>query len=167
VGENDCQESLTEIRLCHTEGQLKNCHDENDQPDPSPLHPCTPSRVRHMEEFLRLMTFGMPPNQRRIVLNSLWRVFVSAHIALACGWLSVTGFPGFAKADDVEKLKRGQVAAAAEVVAQNIFDTRVRQCQASTPESRQFYAARLQNLLTRYVELTAREYSRVPTCGEL
>lgn len=120
-----------------------------------------------MEELLKLMTLGLTPNQRRLVLNSLWRIVVSVHIALACGWLSVTGFPGFAKATDVELLKRGQVDAAAEVVAQNIFDTRVRQCQALTPESRQFYAARLQALLTRYVELTQREYSRMPACGEL
>lgn len=120
-----------------------------------------------MEEFLRLMTLGLTPHQRRLVLNSLWRIVVSIHIALACGWLSVTGFPGFAKATDVETLKKGQIDAASEVVAQNIFDTRVRQCQATSPESRQFYASRLQFLLKRYVDLTQREYSRIPDCGEL
>jgi hypothetical protein len=120
-----------------------------------------------MEEFLRLITEGLTPNQRRIVLNTLWRIMVSAHIALACGWLSVTGFPGFARATDVESLKQGQVTAAAEVVAQNIFDTRVRQCQATTQEARQFYAGRLQSLLTRYVDLTQRVYPALPACGEL
>lgn len=120
-----------------------------------------------MEEFFRLMTFGMSPQMRQAVLNVGWRVLVSVHIALACGWLSVSGFPGFARADAVTALRQAQLDAAAEVVAQNIFDTRVRQCNATTADARVFYAERLQALTGRYYSLTQRVYAPMPACGEL
>jgi hypothetical protein len=120
-----------------------------------------------MEEFFRLITFGMSPQMRQAVLNVGWRILVSVHIALACGWLSVSGFPGFARADALIALRQAQMDAAAEVVAQNIFDTRVRQCAAGTPEARVFYAERLQSLANRYYALTQRNYSPIPACGEL
>jgi len=143
-------------------------HEQHPQPLFSYSHPWSFIALHnYMEEFLRLATFGMSPQQRRQVLPLLWRIIVGVHIALACGWLSATGFPGFAKATDVEELRRGQMDAATEVVAQNIFDTRVRQCQAGTDEARRFYAERLQMLLAKYVDITQREYNRVPGCGEL
>lgn len=120
-----------------------------------------------MEEFWRLVTFGLSPAQRNMVFSVCWRLIVTAHIFLACGWASMTGFPGFARADDVTSLRRTQADAAAEVVASNIFDTRVRQCQAMTPEARQFYAQRLQALLERYYEITQRNYTPIPSCAEL
>lgn len=120
-----------------------------------------------MEEFWKFITFGVPASIRIPLVNILWRLGVTLALFMAYGLASVTGFPGFARADDVAALKRVQIDAAAEVVAQNIFDTRVRQCGASSPEARVFYAERLQGLINRYFALTQRVYSPIPACGEL
>lgn len=120
-----------------------------------------------MDKFWEALTFGVPENIRTPLVNILWRLGVTLALLMAYGLASVTGFPGFARADDVAALRRTQIDAAAEVIAQNIFDTRVRQCGASSPEARVFYAERLQGLINRYYALTQRVYAPIPACGEL
>lgn len=120
-----------------------------------------------MEGFWKLITLGIPENIRTPLVNILWRFGVTIALMMAYGLATVTGFPGFARADDVAALKRAQLDATAEVLAQNIFDTRVRQCGATSPEARHFYAERLQGLVDRYFNLMQRVYAPIPACGEL
>lgn len=120
-----------------------------------------------MEEFWKFVTLGVPASIRVPLVNILWRLMVTLALLMAYGLASITGFPGFARADDVALLRQTQIDAAAEIIAQNIFDTRVRQCGAASPEARLFYAERLQTLTNRYFALTRRMYSPIPACGEL
>lgn len=120
-----------------------------------------------METFWKFVTLGLPENIRTPLMNIMWRMCVTLALLMAYGLASITGFPGFARADHVAALRQAQTDAASEVIAQNIFDTRVRQCGAASLEARIFYAERLQGLVNRYFALTQRNYSPIPACGEL
>lgn len=120
-----------------------------------------------MEEFWRIMTLGLSRDQRGVVVRTLLDIFLVLAILAAYGFFSIGGFHGFAQATDVMELRQAQNKAAVEILEQRIFETRVRQCQAGTEEARRFYSEKLQELLSKFRDLTHGEYGRMPDCREL
>lgn len=118
-----------------------------------------------MNDWIEILTFGMPPAHRKAAVNFMWRAAVTIHIAMACGWLAFTGFSGFASADEVASVRSAQVSAAVEILETRIFDTYSRQCSAETPEGRRYYAEKVQDLKLKYFRLTARDYPALPDCS--
>lgn len=101
--------------------------------------------------------------------NTWWRIAVSGtltavvailllHLAHACGWGPFAG-EGFAQAADVDKIL-------ATLKEEQIFEQRVRHCQATDPDARRYRLERLNMLLGEYRELTGNDYP-LPECGEL
>lgn len=118
-----------------------------------------------MNEWLELLTFGMPPAHRKAAVNFMWRAAVTVHIAMACGWLAFTGFAGFASASEVNEVRSAQVSAAVEILETRIFDTYTRQCVSETPEGRRYYAEKVQDLKLKYRQLTQHDYPQLPDCA--
>lgn len=72
----------------------------------------------------------------------------------------------FADNSKVDSLSYKLEAIQAEFLEQRIFETRLRQCTASTTEARQFYGQKLAELATRYQQATTRSYP-MPSCSEV
>lgn len=86
------------------------------------------------------------------------------HIALVCGYLTSI-FPGFAKADEVQKLAQQQTAMLAQQLDNDIFRTREAQCHTASGDAKMLYTQRLQDKLQQWRGLQGYQY-RVPDCGE-
>ena len=117
------------------------------------------SMLKDLLEFLIPPRDDRPENIRRWRISiGLAMVILYGHVLLACGWLQTLGFSGFAYASDVKSIK-------VELLEQRIFDARLRQCTATSQESRQFYASKVQELLSKFRE--AEGQYRLPTCDEV
>lgn len=91
---------------------------------------------------------------------------LAIHIALACGFLGGV-WPGFARADDTNKIKDEVQVARVENLEARIFDLRVAQCAAIREgKSAQAFTIQLQSLLQKYVNITQRS-PNLPICEEL
>jgi len=90
---------------------------------------------------------------------SLAVVACSVSIPVMFGAVPVIPFSGFAYASDVKDIK-------VRLLEREIFDSLVRQCGAKNDESRQFYAQKVQDLLTEYRKIADASYQK-PTCREL
>lgn len=113
-----------------------------------------------------LFEFFIPPRNEDPETNRRWKiaigfaVFVLSFSTLfGYGILQPLGFSGFAYADDVRSIK-------VELLEQRIFDARLLQCNANTPESRAFYAAKVQELQSKFRQ-TEGQYPPLPTCAEV
>jgi hypothetical protein len=92
------------------------------------------------------------------------------HVAWACGWLSRLGLgDGFAYASDVVKVRDDVSSVKVELLEQQIWDTRVRQCELVNKEGNDSaasaYGQRVTQLLSKYQALTGRTYP-VLSCRE-
>ena len=97
--------------------------------------------------------FRLSRKDQALLLRVLWVLLVSAHIAWACGWLSVLGLSGFAKAENVDKLQQTVASSARVTLSQEIrAQARVR-CQSTDPAVR--------DSITRYIDSLQTEYERV------
>lgn len=112
-----------------------------------------------------LFEFFIPPVNQDPETRRRWRIAIGfAVFCLSCatlfsyGIFSPFGHPGFAHSADVKSIK-------VELLEQRIFDARLRQCTATSQESRQFYAAKVQELLSKFRE-TEGQY-RLPSCDEV
>lgn len=112
-----------------------------------------------------LFEFFIPPLNQDPETRRRWSIAVG--FAVFClswttlfsyGIFSPLGHPGFAYSADVKSIK-------VELLEQRIFDARLRQCSAASQESRQFYAAKVQELLSKFRE-TEGQY-RLPSCDEV
>lgn len=117
------------------------------------------SMFKDVFEFLIPPRDDTPENIRR------WRITIGIasailylHVLIACGVFQYLGFSGFAYASDVSTIK-------SEILEEKIFDARLRQCTATTQESRLFYAEKVQELLAR-VNWSKGQY-RLPSCDEI
>lgn len=117
-----------------------------------------------MNDWIEILTLGMPPAHRKAAINFMWRAAVTFHIAWACGWLASIGASGFASASDLHELQESQMQAGVEILESRIFDTFTRQCTAETVEAKRFYAQQLLDLRLKYMKLAKREYPRLPDC---
>lgn len=112
-----------------------------------------------------LFEFFIPPVNQDPETRRRWRIAIGfAVFCLSCatlvsyGIFSPFGHQGFAYSTDVKSIK-------IELLEQRIFDARLRQCSATSVESRQFYAAKVQELLSKFRE-TEGQY-RLPSCEEV
>lgn len=112
-----------------------------------------------------IFEFFIPPRDDDPESHRRWRIALGfAVFCLSCatlvsyGIFSPFGHQGFAYSTDVKSIK-------VELLEQRIFDARLRQCSASSQESRQFYAAKVQELLSKFRE-TEGQY-RLPSCEEV
>lgn len=112
-----------------------------------------------------LFEFFIPPVNQDLETRRRWRIAIGfAVFCLSCatlvsyGVFSPFGHQGFAHSSDVKSIK-------IELLEQRIFDARLRQCGAGSQESRQFYAAKVQELLSKFRE-TEGQY-RLPSCEEV
>ena len=72
------------------------------------------------------------------------------HIALVCGYLTAI-WPGFARADEVEDLKKLQHTMLAQQIDNDIFRTREAQCQTLSSDAKvRLYLQRLQDKLQQW-----------------
>lgn len=151
------------------ESRNKDC-----QSKPAQRWPQRPRRNRahkvtqfpHETSMLKdIFEFLIPPKDDSAENIRRWRIAIGAISAISClhvlsamGTFQVFGFSGFARASDVLALN-------AEIQEARIFESRLRQCTATTQESRQFYAKQVQELLGR-VNWSKGQY-RLPTCDEI
>jgi hypothetical protein len=122
--------------------------------------------------FKDVFDFLIPPRDDKPENIRRWRIAIGAsvavtyvHILLACGLVQWLGFSGFAYANDVKAIKAEKSEQRREALEQNIFDARLRQCTATTEESRQFYARKVQELLGK-INRTDGQF-RLPLCEEV
>lgn len=156
------------------------CDGEDDEDherehEPSNHRPKRPARHRtpevskfahgELSMLKALFEFFIPPVNQDPETRRRWCIAIGfAVFCLSCatlvsyGIFSPFGHQGFAYSADVKSIK-------VELLEQRIFDARLRQCGATSQESRQFYAAKVQELLGRFREIDG-QY-RLPSCEEV
>lgn len=94
-------------------------------------------------------------------------VLMCLHVAWACGWLGYLGLGrGFAYAGDVVQVRAEVSSVREELIEDQIWRTRVQQCQAiKDGDSSSAYAQRVSQLLAKYQALTGRQYQML-SCAE-
>jgi hypothetical protein len=112
-----------------------------------------------------LFDFFIPPISQDPETHRRWRIAIGFAVfclsfatLVSYGIFAPFGHGGFAHSTDVKSIK-------VELLEQRIFDARLRQCSASSLESRQFYLAKVQELLSKFRE-TEGQY-RLPSCDEV
>jgi hypothetical protein len=97
--------------------------------------------------------FRLSQKDQALILRVLWVLFVSMHIAWACGWLTAIGLVGFARADEMDQLQQTLRASARVTLSQEIrAQSRVR---CATTDQNVF------DSLTRYIDSLQGEYGRI------
>lgn len=97
--------------------------------------------------------FQLSKRQQALVIRILWVLLVSVHIAWACGWLSVIGLAGFAKAEEVRDIRQTIEASARVTLGREIREQALIRCRATDPAVR--------DSLTRYIDALQGEYERI------
>lgn len=97
------------------------------------------------------------------LLVGLNAMALAAHIAIACGFLTVV-HPGFALASDTRKLEQELISYKQTQLEAAILDTRQKQCTQHGAEVRGLYTASLQRMLVEYQRITGRNYP-LPDCN--
>lgn len=117
------------------------------------------SMLKALFEFFIPSVNQDPETRRRWRIAMGFAVFcLSCATLISYGIFSPFGHQGFAYSTDVKSIK-------IELLEQRIFDARLRQCSATSQESRQFYAKTVQELLSKFRE-TEGQY-RLPSCDEV
>lgn len=128
--------------------------------------PKVPKSAHEKSSMLKaLFEFFIPPLNQDPETTRRWKIAIGfavlcLSIATLVSWgiFQPFGHQGFAYSTDVKSIK-------VELLEQRIFDARLRQCSATSQESRQFYAAKVQELLSKFRE-TEGQY-RLPSCEEV
>lgn len=97
--------------------------------------------------------FRLNRKDQALILRVLWVLFVSIHIAWACGWLTAIGLVGFARANDVSQVQQ-TVNASARVTLSQEIRAQIRVRCASTDQN-------VVDSLTRYIDSLQVEYERI------
>lgn len=84
---------------------------------------------------------------------------VALCFSTAAAYGLVPHFSGFAYASALQDIK-------VDLLEERVFDNRMRQCTAATPEGRQFYGEKTSGLMRKYRELTGYIYP-LPSCREI
>lgn len=97
--------------------------------------------------------FQLNRRQQALLIRIFWVILVSAHIAWACGWLTMIGLVGFARADELKELRQTVQASARVTLSQEIrAQARVR-CLSSD--------SMVRDSITRYIDSLQNEYERI------
>lgn len=112
-----------------------------------------------------LFEFFIPPLNQDPEASRRWKIAIGfavlcLSIATLVSWgiFQPFGNQGFAYASDVRSIKT-------ELLEQRIFEARLLQCNAGTTESRRFYTAKVQELLSKFRDSAS--YYRLPSCDEV
>lgn len=113
------------------------------------------------------LLFGLSQTQIDGVFTVSWRVIIIFHISWACGWLGAFGVGGgFALATDFDRANREVASLKLEILEEQIWDTRVQQCEAiNAQQNSTAYGKRLSNLLAEYHSRTKQTYQLL-SCSE-
>lgn len=121
-------------------------------------HPGTSMRL--------LLDFLIPPVTASQEAIRRWRLSISltvlalsSSVPMMFGIAPFIPFSGFAYASDVTDIK-------VQLLERELFDSMLRQCSAKNEESREFYARKVQDLLTQYRKTAKASYQR-PSCREI
>ena len=109
----------------------------------------------------------VPPVTRWRLAMFLAMVGFLFHVLWACSLLP--GFSGFALAADFEQMNKDVTQIRLQLLTNQIFETRIRQCQAITTDNydaRRFWTEKLIELQRQHILLTGQTYP-MPACGEL
>jgi len=118
------------------------------------------SMLKALFEFFIPSLNQDPETKRRWRISIGFAVFCLSTATLhSYGVFAPFGFQGFANAASVKSVED-------YILNKDLFDTRLLQCKALTPESRQFYAKRMQELTNKFLE-TKGLYPNLPTCAEV
>jgi len=110
---------------------------------------------------------GLKDSQIQLLLRTGWIITVTTFMLWIVGGLGFLGVVSpYASADEVGVIKGEVTGIKVQLLEQTLFDVRLRQCKAATPESKQFYFERLQEKMNEYYRITNRNY-RPPSCAEL
>ncbi len=122
-----------------------------------------------LELFFELMGkgLGLTAHQIKLLIRTGWVLLVTGHMLWVCGLLGFLNLTSpFAAAAETENVKSSVARIQVQLLEQELFDARLRQCKAETPDSRQYYYERLQEKMNAYYDLTKRNY-RPPACSEI
>lgn len=70
-------------------------------------------------------------------------------------------------AEDVQAVKLDVQGVKALIMRDRLFELKIKQCDASSPEGRQFYAREIQELGSEYTRLTGQLPPDTPGCSDL
>lgn len=122
-----------------------------------------------MKDFLLGL---LPPDLTDPKSMTRWTIAMSAKVYLLAFftiWAMsfIPGFPGFARAGDVDRLSREIRSTRAEILESSIFNVRVKQCEPDTPLTlRRAYGEQVNKMLRTYYEITGTRYE-LPDCDEV
>lgn len=81
---------------------------------------------------------------------------------LACGLLTaVTGYPGFASATEVEKMRVENASQRVRELTKEILDAKQKQCMAPQGDFKRLYLQSYNDLRAEYYALTKREFDNL------
>lgn len=119
-----------------------------------------------MSKWLDFLLTDMTSAQKKVVITFCFRMLLIGHILWACSLLTPLGLQGFALAGDVQTVESKVSVIQSELLEQRIFETRLRQCGATSTEARRFYQEKLQDLIKRYQHVSGSAY-QLPACAEV
>src|SRR5262249_5701589 len=140
----------------------------DDRPE-SPIREPAPesTQLSHRKTSMKfLVDFLIPPITASREAIRRWQLAISLTVLALCssiplmfGAAPFIPFSGFAYASDVTDIK-------VKLLERDIFDSMLRQCGAKNEESREFYARKVQDLLTQYRDIAKAPYQK-PSCREI
>lgn len=94
-----------------------------------------------------------------------WRTILAICVFVCISFIPVS-YNFYAHAGEVKAISAEVSEIKLQLLEQALFDVRLRQCKADTPETKQYYYTRLQEKMNAYYEITGRNY-RPPACAEI
>lgn len=118
------------------------------------------------------LTIDLTPEQRALVFRVLWRFAMLIFVLWSFGAFASVGFPGYAKASDIDAIEEWQRRQAEQttqmqvtLTEQSIWEVFARSCRAQG-ELREMHQRTLSGLQSRYKKLTG-DPIQLPPCGAL
>lgn len=111
---------------------------------------------------------GLRDSQIKLLLRVGWVLAVTTTGMWVTGVFAFfgVGIAPFAAAAEVKELRQDVTGIKLQLLEQTLFDLRLRQCKAESPESRQFYYKKLQENMNLYFHITERNWEP-PACTEI
>jgi hypothetical protein len=114
-----------------------------------------------------LLLMGLNSSEVRGAIIVSWRITNAVALLWVTGWLGTFGYPGPARAIEMNIIKEEARSTRLEGLEARMFDLRVKQCEAlKAGESQRAFTVQLQQLQEKYASLTMRRLD-LPTCQEL
>lgn len=111
--------------------------------------------------------FGLNKKQRQLLLRVLWVLAVSGHIAWVCGFLAFVGLSSpFARAADVEDLKRAATVNARIQIIQEMRVQKNSYCKTTDEQTRDSIIRYLVRLQGELKEIADEVEPVQPVCRE-